>query len=328
MNELISVIVPVYNGEQYLPLCVDSLLTQTYKNLEILLVDDGSRDGSPALCDEYAARDGRIRVIHQENQGVSGARNTGLSHATGAYVTFVDGDDYVEPDYLERLYRNLVDHHGEFSCCSYTEVIRGDVEPISIPFVAESRIIEDPAVFFEDMVNPREAYWSTSTLKLYRRTLIGDTRFCRELKYGEDQVFFFDLLCKEPKACLDTYQGYYYIRNESSATLSRNASNVFRCENEMKMHEYKLRNLPTGAQHLKSGFWEMYGHGIHNLARALALSGTPDERRAYRKDMVRRIDECFRAGKLSSRTRLFLSLYRYVPCLYALLIRFKSGRKK
>ena len=321
MKERISVIVPVYNGEKYLPLCMKSLLAQTYQDLEIILVNDGSRDGSAALCDEYAAQDLRVRVIHQENQGVSGARNTGLDHAAGAYVTFVDGDDYVEADYLERLHRNLVNHNVDFSCCSYTEIITGDVSAMAIPFVAESRVIENQTVFFEDMVNPRECYWSTSTLKLYRRELIGDTRFCRELKYGEDQVFFFDLLRKAPKAYLDTYEGYYYVRNESSATLTRNASNVFRCDNEMKVSEYKLRNLPAAACNLEGGFWQMYAHGIHNLARALALTGTAEEQKAYRKELLPRIRECFRkADALSMQTKVFLSLYRCAPRLYNLLV--------
>lgn len=330
MDELISVIVPVYNGEKYLPICMKSLLEQTYRALEIILVNDGSRDNSAALCDDYASRDSRVRVIHQENQGVSGARNTGLDHATGSYVTFVDGDDYVERDYLERLYRNLVSFDADFSCCSYQEVISGDLPPMTIPFVAESRYIQDPKTFFEDMVNPREAYWSTATLKLYRRELIGDTRFCRELKYGEDQVFFYDLLLKNPAAYLDTYEGYYYVRNESSATLSRNASNVYRCENEMKMHAYKLENLPQNAQHLKGGFREMYAHGIHNLARALALTGTEQEKREYRKELLPRIKACFReADSLSAQTKVFLSLYQYLPWLYHLLIcaKVKARRK-
>ena len=156
MNERISVIVPVYNGEKYLPICMKSLLEQTYRDLEILLVDDGSKDGSGALCDAYAAKDPRVRVIHQENQGVSGARNTGLDHATGAYVTFVDGDDYVEADYLERLHRNLVSHGVDFSCCSYTEIISGDVPRMEIPFVAEARVIRDQAVFLKIWSDPEK----------------------------------------------------------------------------------------------------------------------------------------------------------------------------
>ena len=321
MDELISVIVPVYNGEAYLPVCMKSLLEQTYRALEVILVDDGSRDGSGEMCDVYAARDSRVRVIHQANGGVSSARNAGLDLAAGKYVVFVDADDYVELDYLQRLHENLITHEADISSCDYREVICGDVAKTSIPFVAESRMITDKSAYFQDMILAREAYWSTITAKLYVRELIGDTRFSAPFRYGEDHVFLFDLFSKAPKVYQDTYQGYYYVRNESSATLTRNASNVYRCENEMKMFEYKLRNLPRDVQHLKGGFCEMYAHGIHNLARALSLTGTEQERKDFRKELLPRIDECFReAGSLSTSTKVFLSLYRYLPRLYRLLI--------
>ena len=98
MKDLISVIVPIYNVEKYLRRCVDSILNQTYKNLEVVLVDDGSPDACPAICDEYAQKDKRIKVVHKQNGGVSSARNTGLDFATGDYIAFVDRDDYIEVD--------------------------------------------------------------------------------------------------------------------------------------------------------------------------------------------------------------------------------------
>lgn len=102
-----SVIVPVYNVEQYLPRCLDSILNQQFRDFEVLVVDDGSTDGSGKLCDEYAKRDNRIRVIHQENQGLSGARNTGLDHAQGTWIAFVDSDDWVAEDMLQRVKRAM-----------------------------------------------------------------------------------------------------------------------------------------------------------------------------------------------------------------------------
>ena len=113
--ELISVIVPVYKVEEYLHKCVDSILAQTYTNLEIILVDDGSPDNCGKICDEYAEKDSRIKVIHQENGGLSAARNTGLDIATGNYIGFVDSDDYIDPDYIECMARHLYD--GELISC-------------------------------------------------------------------------------------------------------------------------------------------------------------------------------------------------------------------
>ena len=108
MTEKITVIVPVYNVENYLNKCLDSLINQTYKNLEIIVINDGSTDNSGEICQEYAQKDNRIIYIEQENGGLSDARNTGLERMTGSYVTFVDSDDWVEPDYVEVLYNKLL----------------------------------------------------------------------------------------------------------------------------------------------------------------------------------------------------------------------------
>ena len=106
---LISVIVPVYRVEEYLERCVKSILSQTYKNLEVILVDDGSPDQCPAICDACAEKDARVKVIHQENKGLSGARNAGIDAASGEYLAFVDSDDYVSPHFIEELYQLLQD---------------------------------------------------------------------------------------------------------------------------------------------------------------------------------------------------------------------------
>ncbi|MBD5513728.1 MAG: glycosyltransferase [Lachnospiraceae bacterium] len=121
---LISIIVPVYQVKDYVGECVESLLRQTYTNLEILLVDDGSTDGSGAICDEYASKDNRIRVIHQDNQGLSAARNTGLDWAAGEYVAFVDSDDAVLPDFIETLYDLADRYHADIAACAYE---RGEI---------------------------------------------------------------------------------------------------------------------------------------------------------------------------------------------------------
>ncbi len=116
---LISVIVPVYQVEEYLDECVQSLLAQTYDHLEILLIDDGSRDGCPRMCDGYAERDPRVRAVHQENRGLSGARNTGLRLAEGEYIAFVDADDLVSPFYIECLYGLICTYGAQMAACGY-----------------------------------------------------------------------------------------------------------------------------------------------------------------------------------------------------------------
>lgn len=117
IQPLISVIVPVYNVAEYLPQCVDSIINQTYENLEIILVDDGSIDDCPGLCDEYAKRDSRIRVIHKKNGGASDARNAGLDICTGEWIGFVDGDDYIDKEMYEKLYCVAVETNSDVSAC-------------------------------------------------------------------------------------------------------------------------------------------------------------------------------------------------------------------
>lgn len=113
MEPLISIIIPIYNVEKYLRRCVDSILCQSYHNLEIWLVDDGSPDGCPAICDEYAGKDKRVKVIHKKNGGLSDARNVAIDVATGEYICFVDSDDYVASTYVETLYA-LIDKYLKF----------------------------------------------------------------------------------------------------------------------------------------------------------------------------------------------------------------------
>ncbi len=124
---LISIIVPVYQVRDYVGGCVESIRQQTYTNLEILLVDDGSTDGSGEMCDEYARTDERIRVIHQENRGQAGARNTGLDNVQGEYIAFVDSDDLVLPDYIEVLYMLLTKHAADLAACAY---VKGTTEEL------------------------------------------------------------------------------------------------------------------------------------------------------------------------------------------------------
>ena len=128
MKEKISVIVAIYNIEQYLVKCIESLINQTYDNLEIILMDDGSTDASGEICDEYAKMDKRIKVVHQKNQGLSVVRNNGIKMATGKYVILVDGDDFVERKYVERLFRQLDKNDADIAVCGYKTEPDGRVE--------------------------------------------------------------------------------------------------------------------------------------------------------------------------------------------------------
>ncbi|MBR6489706.1 MAG: glycosyltransferase family 2 protein, partial [Muribaculaceae bacterium] len=123
---MVSVIIPVYNVQEYLARCIDSVLCQSHKELEVILVDDGSTDHSGAMCDDYASRDGRIKVIHKSNGGLSDARNAGLDVMTGDYVTFIDADDYVHPYFVELLLRGLHESGSQIAVCRWQELNDGE----------------------------------------------------------------------------------------------------------------------------------------------------------------------------------------------------------
>ena len=119
MEQLVSIIVPIYNVEKYIKECIDSIINQTYKNLEIILVDDGSPDCCPKICDEYSKKDKRIKVIHKENGGLSSARNAGLDVAKGEYVSFIDSDDVVDEKFIETLYNLCIENNCDISECNF-----------------------------------------------------------------------------------------------------------------------------------------------------------------------------------------------------------------
>ena len=137
---LVSVITAVYNAKAYLRQCIDSVLAQSYDHLELILVDDGSNDGSEAICDEYARRDSRIRVIHKPNGGVSSARNAGLAAAQGDYIAWLDSDDYFEPAMIERLLTAMQTHGKQIAMCNYTNILVDGKRAVRYKFAQEDRV--------------------------------------------------------------------------------------------------------------------------------------------------------------------------------------------
>ena len=237
---LISVIVPVYNIIPYLPRCVESLRTQTYENLEILLIDDGSTDETPALCDRLEAEDERIRVFHKKNGGPSSARNFGLQQAGGEYVGFVDSDDYIDPDFTQHLVEAAEAHHADLVIAPYKMVIpAGATKPeqvlekledsLGVMSVARPPEVREygflPAgVYDKDtfalrlMDKPASYFYSVLWNKLYRRILLTghDIQFTSELKWAEDLVFNMQYIQYAETFVSIDKAGYYYVQNPQS----------------------------------------------------------------------------------------------------------------
>jgi len=176
-SDLISVIVPVYNVEKYLSRCIDSILAQTHKNLEIILVDDGSIDNCPNICDDYAKIDKRILVLHKKNGGLSSARNAGIDISKGNYIGFIDGDDYVLPDFCKNLYNALISAKADLSICNYKYV---DEEGTTIDRRIKSPIKDETLTSdeaYERIVGYGYSYYVTAVNKLYKRNIFNNVRF-------------------------------------------------------------------------------------------------------------------------------------------------------
>lgn len=209
-NSLISVIVPVYNVEKYLERCVDSLLAQTYKNLEIILVDDGSTDRSGEICDKYRLCDDRIIVVHKENGGLSSARNAGLEIASGEYIGFIDSDDWVDKKMYEVLLQNLVIHNADIS----------DVDSITIDHYGFIENKEE-RIDVKDGQNMLKDYFILDKYsvcrKLYKKEVIGSDRFPIG-KINEDICTNYKFLKNASRIVKSSLIMYYYFTNPNSIT--------------------------------------------------------------------------------------------------------------
>lgn len=205
----ISIIIPVYKVEQYLDRCVESVVKQTYENIEIILVDDGSPDNCPVLCDAWAAKDSRIKVIHKENAGVSAARNSGMEIATGEYIGFVDSDDYIEPEMFENLAAGITQSSSDLAVSGFIKYEK----PVSAETeydctAADAQVMLFGSDYYEGYI------WN----KLYSAKVIKDNgiRFDTALRMCEDTLFNFDYLKCIEKVHICSYIGYYYYTRDDS----------------------------------------------------------------------------------------------------------------
>lgn len=214
-SPLISVIVPVYNVSPYLGRCIESITGQTYRNTEIILIDDGSTDGSGDICDRYAAEDGRITVIHTENRGVSAARNAGIEIARGEWCAFIDSDDAIAADYLEYLYGMCVRYGSDLSCCFF---IRGSDDVPHYPeSVSVTEKVESGKEACAGFLTDRYLYFITVARKLIRMTTVKKFPYPVGRNHEDDATVYKYLYSSETVAVSDSVK-YYYYDNPTSIT--------------------------------------------------------------------------------------------------------------
>lgn len=241
MKELISVIVPVYNVKDYLAKCLDSITTQSYKDLEIIVVDDGSTDGSSELCDEYAKKDKRIRVVHQKNAGLSAARNTGIEAAIGKYLMFLDSDDTIDPDVIKTLNDALRKDEVKIAICgrAYTFEDGKKIEKVKENI--------HKTMFFEEAIEEMNRYIlfdMSANGKLFHRELFENLRFPIG-KLSEDFFIMPDLFKLAEKVSYISKPNYNYLQRKNSITKNKKINEDFleAAKEQMKKMENESERL-------------------------------------------------------------------------------------
>lgn len=216
----VSVIVPIYNCEEYLEECIKSIINQTLNQIEIILVDDGSTDKSLEICNKYKQKDNRIKIIHQENQGVSRSRENGLKEARGEYISFIDADDYIAFDFLERLFEKIDSKKADLICCNSEDVgILTDDLNIKI---LKNEILYDSRQLYNDFFDGKR-YMYTIWGKIVKKQILLECYF-PHIRYTEDTYLMLEVANKSKKIVLDTYQGYFYRHNKQS--VMQKSSNI------------------------------------------------------------------------------------------------------
>lgn len=222
MDTAISIIVPVYNLEDYLPKCVDSILAQSFTNFELILVNDGSTDRSGEICDAYASIDHRVKVIHQKNGGVASSRNTGLEVAQGEYIGFVDNDDYINETMLELLYKNAVDHSSDIVVCDFLSVNEGKR-------IESKNVDADYRVRHYNNIEALHQLYTVNNVtfvvpwnKLYKKYLFDDIKY-KVGSINDDENIVHELLFHSHKITYIQMELYYYVQRIGSQ-MDSNAS--------------------------------------------------------------------------------------------------------
>lgn len=314
-NELISVVVPIYNMEKYLNKCVDSILNQTYSNIEILLIDDGSTDLSVKICDEYMKIDSRIKVFHKKNGGLSDAKNFGIKKASGKYVAFVDSDDWIENNMYENMYYKLKDTKSNIVVCGrYIEYENGEKKE----WYNKNEIImnkEQALIYLNSFYN----FDMSSCDKLYEKSLFDNIEF----PYGkkcEDAYTTYLLFNKADRVTYIPKCFYHYFQRSGSISRNEkiNMDYIYAAEEQLEFFTTKYPHLIYIAE-------TNYAFSVKSIfqvsvERKLQLT---DEFNLKRKEVKKYYKSIFNNKYITMKKKLTYILFAFFPILYKLLLKFK-----
>lgn len=332
MKPLISVIIPIYKVEKYLPRAIESVITQSYSNLEIILVEDGSPDACGSICDEYAGHDSRIRVIHKENGGLSDARNAGLDQMNGEYVVFLDSDDYIAPYFIEELYRALDETGADVSFCKYAVVKKEDTSEEEkrlrrprrgeFPRPQEMFVYDRKQLLLNmyDQNHKDATYFIVSWNKLYKASLWENIRFPKG-KIHEDEATTYKVFDRASLGTYVTAPMYGYFNAPSSIT--RDAFSVKRLDwmealtdrihffEEKKEYDIAAPGIRARADGAIKYFYPLKEKVAHSEQEQKELKG-------YVKEALK-ADEKYH--NLTSRNKLGYRLFLISPALYRAVLK-------
>ena len=311
---LISVIIPVYNVEKYLRRCLDSVIAQTYQNLEIICVDDGSIDDSGKICDQYAVQDARIKVIHQENQGLSAARNKGLDAAEGEYIAFVDSDDYILEDMYKKMLDKLLNYNVDLCVCQWQYEFsdgRQVVKRKNIDPTIYGRKTSLEFARFLYMGNYENGVVVAAWNKLYRRTLLDKIRF--EGRIHEDEAFSGRIMAKNISVYVMEEQFYVYAQNGDSLTNKPFSANKFFFLDALAERRELFKSDAFICQETELLYCNMY---IEYCLRARKDGVAISHPEKYRQIFQKMFSSLRREGKVKIKFRLRMMLFSFSPSLY------------
>lgn len=314
MNSLISVIIPIYKVEKYLVQCLDSVVNQSYKNLEIILVDDGSPDNCPKICDDYALKDSRIKVIHKENGGLSSARNAGLDASTGEFVAFVDSDDWLHPDMYTILIKNLYKKNADISVCDFY-VFNGNqsiTNSKNSGNVTELHSLED---FYIHILDPYPVLRFEVWNKIFKKEVIGNVRF----KVGQvyEDVFFDRIVFSKANKIVYVDNALYYYRQSrpgnSNSSFSKERYSAF-----SEMDDFIVEAKNKGLEKVVKRYYQFAAETAISLHYLASLHGNDKQ---TKQELVNYFGKYYKEGKYHS---IRHSIFSLSPSLFRLISNAKS----
>lgn len=324
MLSLISVIIPVYQVEAYLSACVESVLAQSYSNLEIILVDDGSPDSCPRMCDDYAAKDPRIRVIHKENGGLSSARNAGLDAAKGEFLAFLDSDDLWSPFFLEHLYQAISETGADFAVCQFQR-FRGEAPPGVGSYVTPELLSSQKA--FECFFGNRNVNMVVTWNKLYRKEIFHGIHFPAG-RLHEDEAVIHEIIGSAQSIAWLEETLYYYRESPNSITTAK--FNLKRLDETLAKERRIAYFEARGLQNLADRTKVVYLSNLMRLYRTVQSSvDDADEKKRACACLHQRFCAIYSAklvADTSAAMRARCALFRLFPAPFSMMetIRLKG----